>query len=94
LVRHQDAGTLKPDKAVDLNRKSNLVIAALIRADLPEHEVRISWRGLGRVAAGKAETARIITLVHQGCVLANDAKNPRRATVVQVLKFLGVESET
>ena len=35
LVQHEQAGTLKPDKRRELDRKSNQVIAALIRAEEP-----------------------------------------------------------
>jgi len=90
LVKHEDSGTLKPGKRSDLYRKSNQVIAALIRAGEPEHEVRISWRGYGSAAADAAETTRILELVQLGAVLANDAKNPRRASVEDVLSYLGL----
>jgi squalene cyclase len=90
LVRHEDAGTLKPDKRSDLYRKSNQVIAALIRAGEPQHEVRISWRGAGSIAADQAETGRILQLVESGSVLANNAKNPRPASLEEILAYLGV----
>jgi hypothetical protein len=90
LVRHEDSGTLKPSKRADLYRKSNQVIAALIRAGEPEHEVRIFWRGLGSDAAEEAETQRILQLVESGAVLANDAKNLRRASLEEVLSYLGL----
>jgi len=93
LVRHLDAGTLKPAKASDLKRKSNQVIAALIRAGLPEHTVRIHWRGKGRLAAEAAESKRIAELRQQGHILANEAKNPKRATLAELLVYLGL-SET
>jgi hypothetical protein len=92
LVRHQDAGTLKPDKAADLGRKSNQVIAGLIRAGRQEHVVTKTWTGLGKVAAERAEALRIVELAKMGHKLANVDHNPEPATVEEILRFLGVNT--
>jgi hypothetical protein len=75
LVRHDDEGTLKPDKAEDLNRKSNLVIARLIRAGLlPKDDdlvITKAWKGLGKKNAEDVEAPLIRQRVEEGCLLAN-----------------------
>ena len=90
LVRHERAGTLKPAKAKSLVTPSNYVIAAMVRADLPEHEVRVSWRGKGRAQAQLVETARICELAEGGVVLANVQENPIPAPCEVVLRYLGI----
>jgi hypothetical protein len=93
LVRHEDAGTLKPAKATDLGRKSNRVIAALIRAGMKEHDVCKSWHGVGRAAAEQAEPRRIRELALSGCMLANEEYNPRPASLQEILLYLGVPGQ-
>jgi hypothetical protein len=90
LLRHHDAGTLKPAKATGLNCLSNRVITALIRAGLPEHTVTITWRGLGRASALQEEAKQMGERLAEGCLLANISGNPNKATVEQILKYLSV----
>ena len=91
LVRHENAGTLKPSKAADLGRKSNQVIAALIRAGLIEHTVSVAWKGMGKKQA-EIEEARVIRQrLAEGCLLANIAGNKNhRVTVDEILRYLNV----
>jgi hypothetical protein len=93
LVKHEIAGTLKPDKANDLNRKSNRVIATLIYNNLPEHTVAVTWRGLGKALAAAEERKQILRRVSEGCLLANVDDNPRQASVREILQHLGVKTE-
>jgi hypothetical protein len=94
LVRHEDDGTLKPDKARDLYRKSNQVVAGLIRAGLQEEDMFIddkAWEGLGRENAERAEAPLIRRRAEQGCLLANIQHNPNNhVTVDEILAYLGV----
>jgi len=90
-LAHEDAGTLRPSKADDLGRKSNQVIAALIRGGLPEHSVSVTWRGLGKKRAEREETKIIQKRLAEGCVLANVMGNPnRKVTVAEILSYLKV----
>lgn len=89
LVRHEQAGTLKPPKAKNLNTPSNRVIATLIKAGLPPHEVKVHWRGHGKAAAAAVEKERIHALVAAGAVLANIAGNPKKSSVAEVLSYIG-----
>jgi hypothetical protein len=82
------ARNLKPDKAAGMKRLGSRVIAALIRAGLPEHTVTFPWRGLGRKSAEIEETKRIRQRLAEGCLLANKSGNPNKATVEQILKYL------
>jgi hypothetical protein len=95
LVQHEDAGTLKPAKARDLNRKSNRVVAGLIRAGLQEQQMVVNdkaWRGLGKVNAEAAEEPRIRQRIDEGCLLANIQHNPKHnVTVDEILAHLGVD---
>lgn len=90
LVRHERTGTLKPGKAKDLRTPSNQVIAALIKADLPPHEVSVYWRGKGKANAEPVEKRRIRELVESGAILANVRDNPKPGTPAEVLRYLGV----
>jgi hypothetical protein len=92
LVRHEAQGTLKPGKTKDLQKKSNQVISCLSRANLKEHEVAISWPGIGRTAALEAERSRIQKLLRQGAKLANVEHNPSSASVSEILAYLGMEA--
>jgi hypothetical protein len=93
LVRHEQAGTLKPIKARALSQKSNTVLAALIRAGLPEHQWRVVWQGKGKKAAEAEEKIRIKQRLDEGCMLANIQHNPKNtdATVDQIIDYLGVK---
>lgn len=94
LVRHEALGTLKPNKAKNLNQKSNQVIAALIQAGCPEHDVRVSWRGLGKQTAEVEEKLCIQARLDEGCLLANIQYNTRSdVTVDQILQYLGATSK-
>jgi hypothetical protein len=92
LVRHERAGTLAPIKARSLNQKSNAVLAAIIRAGLPEHQWRVAWQGQGKKSAEAEEVVRIKQRLEEGCVLANFQHNPNnaRTTVGDILAYLGV----
>ena len=53
----------------------------------------VSWSRsgpMGRRAADVQETQRICELVEAGHLLANEAKNPRPATIQEILDHLGV----
>lgn len=93
LVRHEVAGTLKPEKKRDLERKSNQVIAAMYRAGMKEHEVRITWRGVGKVAAEAQEKLRISELVRHGAKLANSDHNPAPVSLEELLAHLDIGQE-
>jgi hypothetical protein len=90
LVEHEKRGTLKPAKKLDLNRKSNRVIASLIYAGLPEFSVNIPWRGIGKVQGEKEEKAQILKRLSEGCVLANIRDNPQPASVEEILRYIGL----
>lgn len=90
LVKHEDQGTLTPAKRKGLYRKSNQVIAALIRAGLPEHQVTIPWRGIGKGLAEIEEEQQIKKRCVEGCVLANVNHNPKQPSVDEVLRYLGI----
>lgn len=90
LVRLENNGTLSRGKRADLYRKSNQVIAALIRAGLPPHQVAISWRGIGKRQADIAEEQRILKRCAEGCVLANINHTVKEASVDEILQYLGV----
>jgi hypothetical protein len=91
LLRHENAGTLKPSKAADLGRKSNQIISALIRAGLPEHTVSVAWKGLGKKQAEVEEAKIIRQRLAEGCLLANIAGNTNnRVTVDEILRYLKV----
>jgi len=92
LVKHELAGTLKPEKAKDLAKTSNQVIATLIKRGLPQHTVRVHWRGRGRGNARAIETQRIRQLAEAGAMLANVQENPRPVTLAEVLAYIGVNS--
>jgi hypothetical protein len=94
LLRHEAAGTLKPDKRTDLYRKSNQVIAALIKGGHPEHQITKSWHCVGSAAAEAQEPLRIRELALAGCRLANDDHNPSPATVQEILAYLNVPAAT
>jgi hypothetical protein len=93
LVRHEQAGSLKPIKAHALNQKSNAVLATLIRAGLAEHQWRVVWQGEGKNAAETEEKMRIARRLDEGCILANIQHNPKNsdATVDQIIDYLSVK---
>lgn len=90
LLRHQDADTLKPAKEAGLKGPNNSVITALIRAGLPEHTVTFPWRGHGRKHAVREKTKRINQRLAEGCLLTNVVGNPNKASVEEILTYLGV----
>ena len=90
LVRHEDAGTLKPGKGADLHRLSNQVLAAMIRAGLDEHEVGVLWEGRGKANSEAAEALIIREKALEGCLLANVAGNPRPQNLHAILEWLDV----
>jgi hypothetical protein len=89
LVEHEAKGTLKPGKRRALEGKSNSVLAALIRAGLEPHEVRVLWQGVGREQAKREEKRQISVRVAQGCILANVQGLPVQRSLGEVLEYLG-----
>jgi len=92
LVQHKAKGTLKAEKRRELERKSNSVLAALIRAGMEPHEVRVLWQGVGRAQAEREEGKQTSFHVAQGCVLANVQGLQVQHSVSEVLQYLGAEN--
>ncbi len=94
LLRHEAAGTLRPDKRRALEGKSNKVIASLQRAGCESHEVRVLWRGVGRANAEIEEAKFIAKHVGEGCALANVHCTSVEHTVDEIVNYLGVRNAT
>jgi len=92
LLLLEKLGKIPPAKLADLNRVNNRVIAALIRGGLPEHVVTECRRCFGKQQSMIEEKEQILKRLSEGCVLANVEHNPKRPTVAEVLKYLGVEA--
>jgi hypothetical protein len=90
LVRLETEGTIPSGKKADLARLSNQVIAALIKRGLEPYEVHEYCRVMGKSAAERVESKRIVELAGLGCVLANRAGNPRLGSLEEVLAYLEV----
>lgn len=94
LVRHEQQGTLKPEKRAELERKSNAVVAALVRAGLEAHEPIVLWRGKGQANAKVAEAEHIRQHLADGKnKLANIQGLGSQFELSEVLSYLGVENE-
>jgi len=89
LRRLKREGSLPPSKAKSLLTPSVAVAKALIERGVGPHTVTYWWKGVGRKEALRQEAKRIAELLEQGCVLANVEGNPRPATAVEVLAYLG-----
>ena len=93
LVRHEEQGTLTPDKRVELFRASNAVIRALVRSGVEPIDTVILWEGIGRTAALEAETLFLEAHRRAGTVLANIHGMDRPHSVEEVLQYLRAPSE-
>ncbi len=92
LVQHEVNGTLKPDKRRELARKSNAVLAALIRSGVEPHEVHVLWKGVGRARAEREEKRQLSVHLAQGCLLANAQGLQVQHSVPEILRYLGVQN--
>ena len=92
LVQHEARGTLKPEKRRELARRSNAVLASLMRCGMEPHEVRVLWQGIGRAHAEREEKKQISLHVAQGCALANVQGLQVQHSVPEILRYLGVEN--
>jgi hypothetical protein len=88
LVEHEQRNTLSERKRVELNRKSNRVIAALIAGSHTQFKVRNSWCGKGKTSAAAAEKRCIADRLAEGCLLANKHHNPEGRSVEDILRYL------
>jgi hypothetical protein len=92
LLKLKKSGTIPPAKLRDLKTPNNQVIAALSEAGLTEHVVTKCRPCRGKQQSMVEEEKQIQRRLSEDCVLSNREHNPKRPTVAEVLKYLGVEA--